>query len=269
MEMGERFKRIDLRLPRVVGVEPEEAARIARADLGFSPDTPITHLITRLEKNGVVVVAIPLDIEEHDAFSVWADTDPRTPVVVMTSGKPGDRQRWNVSHELGHLVMHYNYNGSPTELESQANRFAGEFLFPEDAARKDLGTGPLTLTMLADLKSRWGVAIQALVMRAFQLEIITDGQRRYLFRQLAAKGWLKDEPVPIPQEKPRLLRKLAESLYGPNFDVRSITEPLGIPAQMFSPIVYAYASAADLKGSSKNNPPRSRGGLVTMLPRKS
>jgi Zn-dependent peptidase ImmA (M78 family)/transcriptional regulator with XRE-family HTH domain len=267
-EMADRFKRIDLRLPRIVGIEPEEAARITRADLGFSPDTPITHLITRLEKNGVVVVSIPFDIEEHDAFSVWADTDPRTPVVVMTSGKPGDRQRWSVSHELGHLVMHYNYNGSPSELESQANRFAGEFLLPEETARKDLGSGPLTLTILADLKSRWGIAIQALVMRAFQLEIITDGQRRYLFRQLAAKGWLKDEPVLIPQEKPRLLRKLAESIYGPNFDLKSITEPLGVPTQMFRPILNSYASAADLKGSSQTFPAKSRGRLLSMVPRR-
>lgn len=142
-------------------------------------------------------------------------------------------------------------------------------MFPEEAARKDLGRGPLTLTMLADLKSRWGIAIQALVMRAFQLEIITDGQRRYLFRQLAAKNWLKEEPVAIPPEKPRLLRKLAESLYGPNFDASDITEPLGIPVQMFRPIISSYASATDMKGSRKNIPPKEipRGGLLTMARR--
>jgi Zn-dependent peptidase ImmA (M78 family) len=242
---------------------------MTRADLGFSPDTPITHLVTRLEKSGVVIVAIPNSIEEHDAFSVWADTEPRTPVVVMTSGKPGDRQRWSVAHELGHLVMHYSYSSSPSELESEANRFAGEFLFPEEAARKDLGSEPLTLMSLADLKSRWGIAISALVMRAFQLEIITDGQRRYLFRQLAARNWLKDEPVVIPSEKPRLLRKLAESLYGPNFDVKSITEPLSVPAHMFRSIVDSYATAGDMKGIPKSSPTKDkpRGSLLTMVPR--
>jgi len=268
--MSERFKPIDLHLPRINSVEPEEAARMTRAALGFSPDTPITHLLTRLEKNGVVIVSIPYDIEDHDAFSVWADTEPRRPVIVMTSGKPGDRQRWSASHELAHLVMHHTYTGSPSDLESQADRFAGEFLFPEEAARKDLGGSPITLMILADLKSRWGIAISALVMRAFNLGIITDGQRRYLFRQLAAKDWQRNEPVPIPDEKPRLLRKLAESIYGPNFETKDVADPLGIPSQMLKPIIASYASPADLQGTARTNPPKekARGGLVTMLPRR-
>ena len=146
LDMAERFKPLDLRLPKIAGVEPELAATMTRADLGFSPDTPITHFINRLEKNGVVIAAVPYQIDEHDAFSAWADTDPRTPVIVMTAGRPADRQRWNVAHETGHLVMHYSYRGSPAELEAEAHRFAAEFLLPEDAIRKDLGAGPLTLT---------------------------------------------------------------------------------------------------------------------------
>ena len=44
-----------------------------------------------------------------------------------------------------------------------------------------------------------------------------------------------------------MLRKLAETLYGPSFDIKQIAEPLGIPQTIFKPIVNAYASASDLR----------------------
>ena len=263
--MADRFKKIDLRLPKLTGVDAEEAARITRADLGFSPDTPIVHLMSRLEKNGVVIAVIPYEIEEYDAFSVWADTDPKTPVIVLSNGKPGDRQRWNVAHELAHLVLHFSYTGSPSDLDHEADRFAGEFLLPEQAVREILEARPLTLTVLAELKSQWGVSMQAWIMRAFQLGIVTDGRRRYLFRQMAAKEWLRNEPVPIPPERPRLLRRLAEELYGQTFDVRKIAELVDGPVQMFRPIVESYASASDLRGAPvipKQTPAVPGGSLV-------
>ena len=250
VSMADRFRQIDLRIPRLTNVDPDVAAKMTRAELGLSPDMPITNLVTRLEKNGVIVASIPYDIEEHDAYSVWADTEPRVPVIVMTSGKPGDRQRWSVAHELGHLVMHYSYSGNPTRLESDADLFASEFLLPEVAMRKDLPS-PLTLTALADLKARWGVSIHALIMAAYRLEIISDGQRRYLYRQMTAKGWMKQEPVPIPPEKPRLLRKLAETLYGPNFKASDIADPLGLPLSMIAPILDSYATITDIKQTKK------------------
>lgn len=267
--MADRFKAIELRIPRLPGSDPEEAATIARADLGLSPDQPIANLVTRLEKNGVVIAAIPYEIKGYDAFSVWADTEPRMPVIVMTAAIPGDRQRWNVAHELGHLVLHYTYTAAPSQLENEANRFAAEFLLPEDTIRRDFNT-PLTLTILADLKSRWGVSMRALIMRAFQLDVITDGQRRYLFRQMATKGWWEEEPVPIPSEKPRLLRKLAETIYGPNVEARNIAEPLAVPTHLFKPILTAYASASEVRSGRlhKLDKTEQRGSLVTMPRRK-
>ncbi len=256
LDMADRFKPIDLRLPRLSSTDPERAAKITRAELGFSPDTPVVHLLTQLEKNGVIVALIPYEIDEYDAFSVWADTEPRTPVIVMTTARPGDRQRWNAAHELGHLVMHISYSGSHDELERDANRFAAEFLLPEDVIRPCLSSAPLTLTMLADLKSYWGVSIKTLIMRAFELEIITDGQRRYLFRQMAAKGWNVNEPVPIPQEKPRLLRKLSEALYGQSFDAKAVAASIDIPAHVLTSVIGCYASSSEMRGSRPPTPPQ-------------
>ena len=212
----------------------------------MSPDAPATRLAWRLEKNGVVVLPIHLEIDEHDAFSVWADTEPRTPVIVTTAGRSGDRQRWSIAHELGHLVLHQAFALTPSAIEDEADIFAGEFLLPEEVIRKDL-SAPLTLTMLADLKGRWGVSMQALVMRAFNLGIITDGQRRYLFRQFVAKGWMQNEPVSIPPEKPRLLRKLAESAYGQSVDARNVATRIDAPWNLISPALAACATSTDIR----------------------
>lgn len=246
--MSNRFKPLELRIPRLSG-SPTEAARVVRSSLSLSPDTPVTNLVHRLERNGVVVVSVPYEIEEHDAFSVWADTEPRNPVIVMTAGKPGDRQQWTVAHELGHLVLHQAFNALLPQIEDEADEFASEFLMPEEIMRECLRC-PITLTLLADLKARWRVSMQALVMRAYGLKIITDGQRRYIFRQMAAKGWLHFEPVPIPSEKPRLLKKLAESIFGPNFSTGQVADLTMAPPRLLGPIIANYASVQDMRGSA-------------------
>ena len=47
----------------------------------------------------------------------------------MNSDMPGDRHRFNLAHELGHALMHRHSTG---ECESEANRFAAEFLMPKE-----------------------------------------------------------------------------------------------------------------------------------------
>jgi Zn-dependent peptidase ImmA (M78 family) len=84
----------------------------------------------------------------------------------------------NVAHELGHLVLHKNSPGrlSP-ELEKEAFVYGGEFLMSEAGSRPDLQP-PISLTRIARLKPKWGVSIQALVRRAYDLGVISERQYR-------------------------------------------------------------------------------------------
>jgi IrrE N-terminal-like domain len=51
----------------------------------------------------------------------------KPPLVLLDALHPGDRQRYTLAHELGHLVMHR----SPTPtMESEATEFASAFLMP-------------------------------------------------------------------------------------------------------------------------------------------
>ena len=97
----------------------------------------------------------------------------------------------------------------------EADQFAAEFLMPAAAIRREL-TPPITLTLLAKLKPRWKVPLQALIDRAKHLQILTERQVRYLLQQLSST-WL-EEPVQLRPERARGLRQLAEILYGDPID---------------------------------------------------
>ena len=200
------------RLPRLTG-DPVSAARLTREALGLPPDRPIGPLIRTLEHHGVWVLAIPVPLPRRDACSTWAGGDGATPVIVVAATPAGDRRRFSMAHELGHLVLHHTPEGAPHALERQADAFAEAFLLPEAAMRAAL-VPPITLTTLADLKTRWGVSLQALIRRAHTLDLLTPSQYRSLSAQLGARGWRTREPITVPVERPRALRQLAELLYG-------------------------------------------------------
>jgi Zn-dependent peptidase ImmA (M78 family)/transcriptional regulator with XRE-family HTH domain len=205
----------EVTLPKVVGEQPSVAAGITRAKLGLSPDTPAKNLLNRLEKSGVFVFMLPDEVSELDSYSVWADTEPRRPVIVLCGAKSGDRQRYNLAHELGHLVMHHSFPDGLKNVEREANLFAAALLLPKEAMMREI-LPPITLTSLAAMKPRWGVSIAALIERSVALGIITDRQARYLRKQKRDLKWDKQEPenLYIKPEKPRGLKRMAEVLHG-------------------------------------------------------
>lgn len=202
-----------LRLPRV-SENPALSARVTRASLGLAPDKPISHLVNTFEYNGGLVFVTPFPMFKIDAFSRWATLDIDRPIIIVSCNIPGDRMRFSVAHEIGHLVMHVAPKGTMTVMEKEANAFAAEFLMPEDAIKSELIV-PVTLTSIAQLKPKWGVSMQALIYRAHDLKIITDRQYRYLFEQLSVKGWRTREPsnLDVPIEAPQAFSKMVQSVY--------------------------------------------------------
>lgn len=242
-----------LRLPRFARdpnrrMTPEGAAQVTRGALGLGPDEPIGHLVSATEKAGVFVLALPTNLERRDAFSTWVQTPdglPR-PLVALATGVPGDRLRFSLAHEIGHLVLHPQaLSGTIDEIEDEAQRFATELLVPRQAMLDEM-TQPVTLTSLAELKPRWGVSIQVLIMTAHGLELISARQKRYLFEQLGAMGWRTKEPIEITPEKPRTLRRMAEIVFGETATVDKLAEAMHIPISLASRIIEAHAAKADM-----------------------
>jgi Zn-dependent peptidase ImmA (M78 family)/transcriptional regulator with XRE-family HTH domain len=250
-KMSKKIRHIPVRIPTNINEDHITASMLIRNALGYEPDTPIRNLMNRLERYGIVILILPEEIKRLDAFSLWIDGN--LPVIVLNSGKPGDRQRMNISHELSHLVLHQSFQGG-SDIEKEAKEFAAEFLLPEEAMRREL-TPPVTLSGLADMKLRWGVALQALIVRARELDIITPRQEKYLMLQITKRGWRLREPeaLEIPPEKPRALRKIAEVLYKDPIDYRKMSEEVHLSVFRLKHMVEAYAGKEDFQQDAKRD----------------
>ncbi|WP_122673020.1 ImmA/IrrE family metallo-endopeptidase, partial [Pseudomonas viridiflava] len=88
---------------------------------------PISSMTKLAEKVGVLVVNLA-DVDERvDAFSLFN----KRPLIVRSTAKssPG-RQRFDLAHELGHLVMRQGIETGCRRTEDQANQFASALLMP-------------------------------------------------------------------------------------------------------------------------------------------
>lgn len=131
-------------------------------------------------------------------------------IIVVGSNWPGDRQRFTLAHELGHLMLAGRL-ASDLDDELACNRFAGAFLIPRHAVLQEIGRRRSTVEPkeLALLKEGFGISMAGILYRARDLGIVTpawrDGQAR-LFR---TRGWNITEPgKPYPAEKAHVFEQL-------------------------------------------------------------
>lgn len=168
-----------------------DAARTVRRQWKV-PAGPIEDVVGLLEQHGVLVIRLPLDAADVDAFSLpFADR----PVVVLGADK-GDRarSRFDAAHELGHLVMHGESMWGVKEVETQAHRFAAEFLMPASDIRDELPSRPDWPRLFA-LKQKWQVSIAALLMRSRDLDVMDPTAYTTAMKGLSARGWRRQEPI--------------------------------------------------------------------------
>ncbi|MDQ5820152.1 MAG: XRE family transcriptional regulator [Actinomycetota bacterium] len=192
------FPRMDVDLYDSV----EEIAQLARAHWQV-PLGPLNSLIGTIEAAGGIVIRTSFDTDKLDAISQW--TPGEHPFFFVNESIPGDRLRWTLAHELGHIIMH----GVPSpQQEAEADRFAAEFLMPAREIRPELAN--LAMPKLTTLKQRWKVSMAALIRRATDLGQISARQQRSFFMRFSQLGYRKNEPFSIPQEQPSLVKKVLE-----------------------------------------------------------
>ncbi len=170
---------------------------------------PIESLTQLAEDRGLVVVGWSGDSSGFDGLCGRANR--RFPVAVVTTRVQSDRRRYNLAHELGHLVM--DREGLPAKKqESLAHRFAAALLVPPEIARQELGQKRRHLGMdeLAVLKRKYGMSMQGWARRARDLGIVSAGRYRRLCIEFSARGWRKVEPVFFHgSEEPTRMRQMA------------------------------------------------------------
>ncbi len=201
---------------------PEEVARIIRKNWKI-PDGPVGDLTAEIENAGAIVYLLQFGTDKIDAISQSLPGVP--PLFLMNSETPGDRLRFTLAHELGHIIMHKN--GHNENMEAEADRFAAEFLMPEQDIADDLTE--INITKAASLKPYWKVSIAALIRRARDLKKIGPAQYTNLYKQISYYGYRKNEPVNIPLEQPTVLKdtiKVYLSDYG--YDIPAMAKLLNL-----------------------------------------
>jgi Zn-dependent peptidase ImmA (M78 family)/transcriptional regulator with XRE-family HTH domain len=251
------------------GDGPERAAQLVREQWGLKVG-PIGHLVRLLENHGVLVVFSPPQAATVDAYSF--DSGLRPIVILNPIKRDYYRQRFDVAHELGHLVMHSDAEPGGRILEDQAHRFAAELLMPAEQIRDLL---PVTMggnvwRTLARLKEQWGVSMQALLYRARWLGRLGDVSYRNAMTTISARGWRRDEPGLVSAiEQPSLLPRAIELLRQEGIDEAQLIEQCRVPPELFR-IVTARTPDGDSSEllTSPGSDQRTGGRVVSLLQRR-
>lgn len=230
--------------------EPELAAREVRRQWGMG-DEPAGHLVRALENHGILVIFSPPQVASVDAYSFGTFLRP---VVVLNPVKRDYyRQRFDVAHELGHLVMHSDAEPGGKIVEDQAHRFAAELLMPAqimcDVLPKAMGAQ--SWKTLARLKEQWGVSLQALLYRARWLGCLSDVSYRNAMTTLSSRGWRRNEPGLVTTlEQPSLLAKSVELLGNEGITAEQLIEQCRVPYGLFHTITARTPASQPATGAT-------------------
>ncbi len=119
------------------------------------PKGAIDNLTELLEEKGIMILPVDFKTDRVDSRSILINY--KYPVIFYNKSLLGDRLRFSLAYELGHLVMHTRQSLlNIEEVGHEANLFAAEFLMPEKDIKGEFQTA-ITLDLLAKLKKEWGV----------------------------------------------------------------------------------------------------------------
>jgi len=193
-------------LPTQSSEEIERAAELTRRAWGLG-NGPILNMARLAENAGAVLTTFPDVSREVDALCV-----PGARPLIITNGetKSACRVRFDVAHEIAHLVMHEGVKTGDRLTESEANRFASALLMPRAAIIKEFKisrSGSISWGALPELKLRWKASKAAIIMRAKHLGVIDDNRVRSAFIRLKNSGESLGEVEDslVPSETPELM----------------------------------------------------------------
>jgi Zn-dependent peptidase ImmA (M78 family)/transcriptional regulator with XRE-family HTH domain len=200
MEATKPIPQIDL---EEQGLTPEKVAARMR-EYWLVRRGPVPSVTEIIEEAGGIVMLARFGTNLLDGLSIRSEGLP--PMFFMNRDVTGDRFRFSLARELGHIIMH-RIPEDDDMMERQAYRFAAAFLMPADDIRPHLSHPKLTT--LTRAKAYWKVPISDMIERAYYLKLITDYQHRKLKTEYS-KAFEDAEPLPTDIESPRRLRDMVK-----------------------------------------------------------
>ena len=169
---------------------------------------PIPNMTELLEERGFKVLKLDFPRSVDGLTCLVHRTDETAvPVVVCSTEKSIERQRFTLAHELGHMMLDIPL-GAPDE--KICNRFASAFLVPEAELAREVGLRRVDFGFgeLVEIKRMFGVSAAALVIRMRDVGIIGEATVTRIFRGIG-RTWRTQEPCPLERtENPGRFRRL-------------------------------------------------------------
>lgn len=229
--ISSRFVLPDIDLSSFVGDEPRTAARLLRGVWGLGT-RPLPNLVQLCESRGIRVYSLPTFADAVDAYSIWRND---VPYVFLARRKTPERIRFDLAHELGHLILHADEGYETAAQEREADAFASEFLMPAASIIEYLRQNP-PIDELLTVRTSFKVSAMALAFAAHKAGRMSDWAYRQTCIELSQRGFRKSEPSGMPNYEmsrvfPRVLNEsrsggahvIANDLEIPLEDVHALT----------------------------------------------
>ncbi|MCG0994849.1 XRE family transcriptional regulator [Acetobacter indonesiensis] len=237
--LNHRFKLPEPEIPDLRGEAPEEAAKIVRSEWGLGHYS-IKNMVHLMEAKGVRVFSLFENAREVDAFSAWKGS---TPFIFSNQIKTVAHRRFDIAHELGHLVLHKHGAPAGPEAEKEADMFAAEFLMPADTV-KNVATGLETVERLVQMKEKWKVSVAALARRLRDTGMASEWHYRTLCIRISQLGYRTREPNDYAPERSMVWEKVMASLRSTGGGVYQISEELHLPTSEVEKLVWGLTTMA-------------------------
>jgi len=187
----------DSPLPRIAVNERPEAAATKVRELLLSKDDTSSFPLNipawkvwreRLERVGVIVLALPLGHSSSRGFSLW---DKRAPLIAVNTAWNNQARLFSIFHEIGHLVTRTQsvciessdgrFSKSPDKVERWAERFSASVLMPWQQMHEflvsKLGINERSqvrdLSIAEKLAREFEVSLRAAVIRLIEHDLAT------------------------------------------------------------------------------------------------
>lgn len=214
---------------------------------------PVSNIVNLLEKKGFIIIRLDLD-EKIDAFSQWKNGKPY--IFLGNESTTSVRSRFDVAHELGHLILHPHIDFESIQnpkildrIEWEANKFASSFLLPKDAFVSSVMS--CTIEHFIFLKKRWKVSIAAMIYRCQELQLFDENRILNIRKQMSYKKMKMFEPLDdiMELEQPRLLNQSIRLILENGVcDSREIINEIKIPIEEIEKLCNLPKGLLDMEG---------------------
>lgn len=199
---------------------------------------PIDSLLGLLETKGVRVFSFSENTSNVNAFSFWKGG---VPFVFLNNFKSAENSRFDMAHELGHLVLHAREDPKGHHiLEREADQFAATFLMPSDGMKAHAPMQPY-LGNVIELAKLWRVSAVAMAKRLFELRLLPEWHYRSICIELTQNSYRRFEPGGMEREISPLWKKVLTMLWQRRITKEDIARDLYIPFDEFEMLVDSLA----------------------------